>query len=44
MMATHMGPGVASSKEDDAKPVADNKMRSNSCNTALTKNLKKEKE
>ncbi len=44
MMATRMGPGAASSKDDDVKPAADKKMRSNSCNTALTKNPKKEKE
>ncbi len=38
VMATCMGPGVTSSEDDDAKPAANDKMRSNSCNTVLTKN------
>ncbi len=44
VIATCMGPGAASSKDDDVKPAADNKMKSNPHNSALTKNLKKEKE
>ncbi len=44
VMATHMGPGTSSSEDDDAKPTAVNKMKSNTRNSVLTKNLKKEKE
>ncbi len=45
VMATHMGPGAAGGdNDDDAKPVADDKMKSNAHNSALTKSPKKEKE
>ncbi len=39
-----MGPGTTSSKDNEAKPAADDKMKSNARNTALTKKLKNEKE
>ncbi len=44
VMAARMHPEAADHDEDDAKPAADDKMRSNSRNSALTKNLKKKKE
>ncbi len=44
VMVTRMGPGASGIEDDDAKPAADDKMKSNAHNSALTKNLKKEKE
>ncbi len=43
-MAASMHPKAASHNDDDAKPAADDKMRSNSCDSALIKKPKKEKE
>ncbi len=43
-MAASMHPGAVSQDDEDAKPAADDKMRSNSRNSALIKNPKKEKE
>ncbi len=44
VMAARMHPEAAGNKGDDGKPAADDRMRSNSHNNALTKNPKKEKE
>ncbi len=44
VMAANLHPGTTGNKDDDAKPAANDKMKSNSCNNALTKNPKKEKE
>ena len=44
VMAASMHPGAAGHDDDNAKPAADDKMRSNSRNSALIKNPKKEKE
>ncbi len=44
VMAACMHPEAAGYDEDDAKPAADDKMQSNSRNSALIKNPKKEKE
>ncbi len=44
VMAASMHPGAAGHNDDNAKPAADNKMWSNSRNSALIKNPKKEKE
>ncbi len=44
VMAASMHPSAASHDDDDAKPAANDKMLSNSCNSALIKNPKKEKE
>ncbi len=44
MMATRMGPGASSSKDDDAEHVADDKMKSDARNPVLMQNLKQEKD